>query len=136
MGRFLYPPILDEKWIIVTFEVDKKLHISDPIFLDPLKRPTKDINNKIQITETGTTPNFDWTTDETEGNVIYFSLVTDSTNQLFSGTYTTDKMWTFYELSNVTLNFTPTFKPTLNPNGNYRCVHMGVDANNWVRSFG
>lgn len=136
MGRFLSPPILDEKWIIVTYEVDKKLHISDPIFLDPLKRPTKDINNKIQITETGTTPNFDWTTDETEGNVIYFSLVTDSTNQLFSGTYTTDKMWTFYELSNVTLNVTPTFKPTLNPNGNYRYVHMGVDANNWVRSFG
>jgi hypothetical protein len=136
MGRFKSSSLAEEKWVIVTYIVDKELHISDPIYLDVFQRPTKIINSKIQITETGVTPHFDWATDQTLGNVIYFSLVTDSSDQFISGTYTTDKFWTFYDLSNVTLNVTPTPNPNLMPSNNYRYIHMGVDEDNWVRTFG
>lgn len=136
MGRYLSGPINQEKWVIVTYEKGSTLHISNPIFLDAINRPTIDIVNEIQITENGTTPDFDWASDTTAGNVIYFSLISNPMDEFISGTYTTDKFWTFYDLSNVTLNVTPNANPTLAPNNNYRYIHMGVDEDNWVRSFG
>jgi len=55
---------------------------------------------------------------------------------LISGTYTYDRAFTVYDLSNVVLNITDTtFVPTLEPNQNYNFTMMGVSEDNWVNLF-
>lgn len=136
MGRFLSPAFTSSKWFIVTYVTSNKLHVSDPIQIKSASYPTVDITNQIAITENGVTPSFDWQTDNVSGNVIYFSLVSDLQENFISGTYTAIKNWTYYDLTNVTLNVTPTENPSLLPDTSYNYVNMGVDEENWVRSFG
>ena len=70
-------------------------------------------------------------------NIIYFEVVADSLGNLVSGTYTYDKHWKFYDLSNVVLNIhdvTP--PPELTPNAKYKFTLMGVSEDNWVHLAG
>jgi hypothetical protein len=56
---------------------------------------------------------------------------------LISGTYTYDKFWLFYELSNVVLNIkVQDPPPVLHPNRKYTFTVMGVSENNWVNLIG
>ena len=136
MGQFKSPAITAEKWFVVCYTTASKLHISDPIVILASSLPTVEISSHIAVTENGITPSFDWSNDPTDGNVIYFSLISDSTNNFISGTYTDVKFWQFYDLSQVVLNVTPVENPSLNPNEMYNYLNMGVDEDNWVRSMG
>jgi hypothetical protein len=136
MGHFKSPAINSEKWFIVCYTTASKLHISDPIVVLASSLPTVEISNNIVLTENGITPSFDWSNDPTEGNVIYFSLISDSAENFISGTYTEVKYWQFYDLSEVVLNVTPVQNPSLSPNEMYSYLNMGVDEDNWVRSMG
>jgi hypothetical protein len=136
MGHFKSPAINSEKWFIVCYTTASKLHISDPIVILASTLPTVEISSHIAVTENGIMPSFDWSNDPTDGNVIYFSLISDSANNFISGTYTEVKNWQFYDLSEVVLNVTPVQNPSLNPNENYSYLNMGVDEDNWVRSMG
>lgn len=136
MKKFDHPAMNDERWGIVTFKTAGKLHLCNPIRLKSSVSPTTDISNIIQVTDNGTTPGFDWTAENEPNNVIYFSIVSDTLENLISGTYTTDKFWTFYDLSNVVLNVTPTSNPTLQAMTPYNYALMGVSEDNWVHTFG
>lgn len=135
MRKFDHPVLSDERWGIVTFKTNGKLHICNPIRLKASVAPTADISSIVQVTENGTTPHFDWTAENEPNNVIYFSIVSDQAQNLLSGTYTYDKFWTFYDLSNVVLNVTPTANPTLQSSTTYDYTLMGVSEDNWVHTF-
>ncbi|MDX2360991.1 MAG: hypothetical protein QNK23_09305 [Crocinitomicaceae bacterium] len=134
MMKFDHPAVDVEKWGIVTYKTGDKLHICNPIRLKPLSAPTQDISSITVITENGVTPSFDWTAENEPNNVIYFSIVSDMSNNLISGTYTNDKFWTFYDLSNVVLNVS-TGSPSLTPNDSYNYTMMGVSLDNWVHTM-
>ena len=69
-------------------------------------------------------------------NVIYFQVISDTDNNLISGTYTIEKNFTFYDLDNVVFNITdPNANPTLEPNKTYNFTLMGVSEDNWVNLF-
>ena len=135
MGRFLSPSISNLRYMIVTYVTDSKIHISEPIRIDAATFPTVDIANELTIQEDSIHPIFNWQNDNVNGNVIYFSLVSDSNDNFISGIYTEVKNWQFYDLTDVVLNVTPTSNPVLDPSSSYQYIHMGVDDNNWVRSF-
>lgn len=136
MGKFSLPASYDGEWVIVTYTAGNTYHISDPIIIRAASNPTADISSHIIQTGDSLLPHFDWTSETTAGNVIYFSLISNSQDDFVSGTYTTDKTWQFYDLSNVVLNVTPTSNPILSASENYSYTHMGVDEDNWVRSMG
>jgi len=57
-------------------------------------------------------------------------------NNLISGTYTIEKTFTFYDLSNVVFNITdPNSNPTLEANQTYKFILMGVSEDNWINFF-
>lgn len=136
MGRFPVSKDFTDKWVIVTYTTGTTYHVSDPILLRADTHPTIDISNKIVAMGDSLQPEFNWHADPIKGNVIYFSLISNSANDFVSGVYTEDKMWDFYDLTNVVLNVTPTMNPTLNSQDSYVYTNMGVGQNNWVRTFG
>ena len=135
MRKFNHPPLSEERWGIVTYETEGKIHICNPIRLKAVVEPTQNISAITTIMEIGVNPTFDWTAESEPNNVIYFSVVSDLNDQLISGTYTTEKFWTFYDLSNVVLNVTPSPNPNLMPSSNYNYTMMGVSVDNWVHTF-
>lgn len=135
MKKFDHPPMVDERWGIVTFRAEDKLHMCNPIRLKAIVSPTEDISGLTTITSLGTTPTFDWSAETEPNNVIYFSMVSTMSDSLISGTYTYDKFWTFYDLSNVVLNVTTGENPSLKPLTDYSYKMMGVSIDNWVHTF-
>lgn len=134
MRKFNHPAVSREKWGIVTFKTNGKLHKCNPIRLKAGVSPTQDISLETIVTENGVTPSFDWTAENEPNNVIYFSIVSDLSDNLISGIYTYDKYWGFYELSNVVLNVSPG-NPSLNLNQDYNYTLMGVSEDNWVHTM-
>ena len=59
-------------------------------------------------------------------------MVTDAQNNLLSGTYTYEKLFTYYNLENVVLNVTRENPPSLLSNNSYSFTMMGVSLDNWV----
>ena len=137
MRKFNHPALSDERWGIVTYELDGKVHMCNPIRIKAAAEPTEDITAIVNIMETGVHPEFDWSFESEPNNVIYFSIVSDQDDNLISGTYTTDKFWTFYDLSNVVLNVTPNPYPApeLSPDSEYNYALMGVSDDNWIHTF-
>jgi hypothetical protein len=136
MGRFAVTSEYAGKWVIVAYNTGTTYNISDPILMRADTHPTVDINADIEIFGTSTEPEFNWLSDNVAGNVIYFSLITNASDDFVSGVYTEEKMWNFYDLSNVVLNVTPTMNPTLSTQESYTYINMGVGEDNWVRTFG
>jgi len=138
LRRFQNPWNDQEKWVILTYLTDGKLHICDPIQLKQVSKPTLYASEKIEIELTSPTePVFSWESDTDAENIIYFQVVSDSTGNLISGTYTTEKYWQFYDLSNVLLNITqPDPDPVLHPNNTYVFTMMGISEDNWVNLIG
>lgn len=128
-------PDMEGKWAIVTYNSPGKYHVSDPIKIKHSYSSTYYIDSLVNINENGVNPEFNWATENEPNNIIYFEVVTDTNNVVVSATYTYDKFWTFYDLSNVVLNVhdvTPT--PTLLPNNTYNFTLMGVSEDNWVHT--
>ena len=125
------------RWGIVTYEVDGKLRVCDPVHIKVSFKPTVWSPESIKITENGVNPSFAWEEFPSHQNAIHFNVISDSTGNLISGTYTADTSWSFYDLSNVTLNIRdimPT--PSLNSTTQYKFTLMSVSDDNWVTAFG
>lgn len=131
LGRFVRVSN-KEAWCIVTYRVDDELRTSQPIRMKNSSRPTEwssivDINVDVK-----TKPVFTWEDGVYNDNEIYFQVITNSNNDLLSGTYTYDKWFQYYELENVVLNVTRDTPPLLLSNNSYGFTMMGVSIDNWV----
>ena len=135
-----YPFTFDnsEPWAVMTYKTDGKLHVCDPIKMKQDSKPTNYMPQIIEIDFTlPTEPEFSWEVDSETETVIYFQVVSDSLGNLISGTYTYDKHWQFYDLSNVVLNIHDVNPPpVLTPNSKYKFTLMGVSEDNWVNLIG
>lgn len=137
LHRFKNTAFTGERWGIVTYRTPGKIHVCEAIRIKTNPKPTEDAPLLITVTENGTTPYFEWQDGITPENVIYFQVVTDMQNNVVSATYTYDKHWQFYDLSNVVLNVHDVNpSPSLLPNQDYKFILMGVSEDNWVNLMG
>lgn len=133
LWKFNNEPFTGERMGIVTYKTPGKLHICTPIRQKTNIKPTEINADLVEIVENGVNPTFRWTDGLIHENVIYFQVISDSVNNLISGTYTIEKAFTFYDLDNVVFNITdPNANPTLEPNKEYTFTMMGVSEDNWV----
>lgn len=125
------------RWGIVTYEVNDSLRICDPVLIKVKFQATVWAPHKMEVIPNGINPTFTWEEYSHIENAIHFNVVSDTTGNLISGTYTNDTAWTFYDLTNVTLNIKDvTPAPTLNSLTNYKFTLMSVSDDNWVTTFG
>ncbi|MFT4602312.1 MAG: hypothetical protein ACI857_002498, partial [Arenicella sp.] len=65
-------------------------------------------------------------------NVIYFQVIADKHGNLVSGTYTINKFFNFYDLTNVVINIKEFPIPFLDNGEHYTFTLMAVSDDNWV----
>ncbi|MEL7339755.1 MAG: hypothetical protein AAGM67_04650 [Bacteroidota bacterium] len=136
LWKFNNLPFTGERMGVVTYKSDGKLHVCTPIRLKTNLKPTEINPDLAEVMENGLTPSFRWEDGEIKENVIYFQVISDLDGNLISGTYTVEKEFTFYDLSNVVFNITdPSSDPKLAPNQQYRFTLMAVSEDNWVNLF-
>ena len=121
-----------EHWGIVTYLVADSLRISDPIKIQQSSRKTEKSESLVTYIADGVNPQFEWVDGTHAENVIYFQVISSLDGDLISGTYTTDKHFQFYDLSNVVINITPTFNPSLTSKQTFNFTLMSVSDDNWV----
>lgn len=138
LRRFPHQGVNEERWSIITYKTEGNLHICDPIRIKEFSSPTVYAPELFDIDLTiPSQPLFSWEGDTIADNIIYFQVVSDSLGNLISGTYTYDKFWQFYDLSNVVLNIHDVNPPpVLLPNSKYTFTLMGVSEDNWVHLAG
>jgi hypothetical protein len=120
-----------EKWIIITYELNNEIKISNPIRTKQIDKPTVwNTDITVNLDET-LMPHFSWEANVVGDNAIYFQVVSNVDNDLLSGTYTLENNFKFYDTSNVILNITEGF-PELENNTNYNFTLMDVSLDNWV----
>lgn len=134
LRRFIREKNESQIWCIVTFIKDEALHISNPIKIKYPEMPSEfnpslltiNLNEKLS-------PEFSWNDGLVDENEIYFHVVSDLNGNLISGTYTYDKNFKFYDLSNVVLNIRDIEPiPAVQLNETYTLTIMGVSLDNWV----
>lgn len=123
---------IEEKWAIVAFDEDGKTHLSNPIRLKQLTKPTEYLPQNITVAEPTSTPVFTWEDGRYDDTKIYFQVLSDSQNNLISGTYTFDRTFKFYNLENVVLNITTGTPGPLRSGNSYGITLMAVSEDNWV----
>ena len=122
----------NEKWIIVTFELDNEVKISNPIRSKQLRKPTL-WNDVVVISESSLgMPTFEWEDNPVGDNAIYFQVISDDENNLLSGTYTYENKFQYYNTDNVVLNVTTQTPPNLTSKVPYNFTLMDVSVDNWV----
>lgn len=137
LWRFKNSTIAQDVWGIVTYKVGSTIHICRAIRIKHYTKPTQFAPELITITDSLTYPKFMWNDGIVAENVIYFQVVSDTLNNLISGTYTYDKYFKFYNLSNVVLNIHNVIPiPQLSPATKYNFTLMGVSQDNWVNLVG
>ncbi|GAA4962514.1 hypothetical protein GCM10023315_08400 [Algibacter aquimarinus] len=131
LGKFIQNDLV-EKWIIITFELDGEIKISNPIRTKQVSKPTV-WNDSVTINQLLTgMPNFSWEDDSEGDNAIYFQVISDDENNLLSGTYTFENNFLYYNTDNVVLNVTTNSPPDLILNNKYNFTLMDVSLDNWV----
>ncbi|GMN09930.1 hypothetical protein MTsPCn9_19730 [Croceitalea sp. MTPC9] len=123
-----------EKWVIVSFEEEEKIHLSNPIRLKQTSKPTEYLPENVMV-QPSNMPIFTWRDGVFDDSKIYFHVVSNGNNNLLSGTYTFDKMFQYYKLDNVVLNITEQEPPTLETDQNYNFTLLAVSEDNWVNLF-
>ncbi|MCL6267634.1 hypothetical protein [Flagellimonas myxillae] len=124
-----------EKWVIVTFEENGKVHLSNPIRLKHTTNPTEYLPQIVTVDNSSDMPVFSWEDGTFEDTVIYFQVVSNENDNLLSGTYTVDQMFQYYNLDNVVLNITVAEPPSLTLGNNYNFSLLAVSEDNWVNLF-
>ena len=119
-----------EKWVIASFKENDSLHLSNPIRIKHLEQPTL-FSDAVDITE-DIMPTFNWDAPTNAETAIYFEVVSNSDNNLLSGTYTFDTNFQYYNLDNVVLNVTRETPPNLIEANDYFFTMMAVSEDNWV----
>ena len=128
--------VQEGKWVIVSFEEDEKMHLSNPIRIKKDSKPTEYLPDSVSIENLDTTmPRFSWSDGQYDDSVIYFHVVSDAQNKLLSGTYTYDRTFQYYDTTNVVLNVTRDTPPNLEFSNEYNFTLMGVSEDNWVNLF-
>ena len=131
LGRFIQSAST-EKWIIVTFELDGKVKVSNPIRSKQISKPTV-WNDAVSVDQSQAgMPDFLWEANAYGDNAIYFQVVSDDQNNLLSGTYTYENHFQYYNSSNVVLNVTTQTPPTLVLTNTYNFTLIDVSEDNWV----
>lgn len=125
----------EEKWVIVSFDEGGKTHLSNPIRLKQLTKPTEYLPQNVSIDASSNMPVFSWVDGQYDDTKIYFEVLTDSDNNFLSGTYTSEKTFQYYKLDNVVLNITKGTPPTLMNNTAYNFSMLAVSEDNWVNLF-
>jgi hypothetical protein len=125
----------NEKWVLVSFEEEGKVHISNPIRIKVKSKPTEYISSNVAVDVAGVMPVFSWKDGIYDDTKIYFQVLADNQNNLISGTYTFEKLFKFYNLENVVLNITPGTPVGLKPQTNYSFSLLAVSEDNWVNLF-
>ena len=126
---------IEEQWVIVTFEEDGVVNISNPIRIKHLSKPTEYLPENVTVASNTTMPIFEWEDGRFDDTVIYFQAVLTENNDLLSSTYTFDKNFQYYNLDNVVLNITEVEPPSLEENINYGFTLLAVSEDNWVNLF-
>lgn len=125
------------RWGIVTYKVGDSVRICDPVYIKVKSQATVWAPHRINIQDQGINPKFSWQEYSQYDNAIHFNVVSDTAKNLISGTYTLDTHWTFYDLSNVTLNIRDINPaPMLSLGKRYTFTLMSVSKDNWVTTFG
>ncbi|TBN05423.1 hypothetical protein EYD45_03860 [Hyunsoonleella flava] len=123
----------NEKWVIITFELDNEIKISNPIRIKHQSKPTVWTDEVIINQTTSSMPVFSWQHNAAGDNAIYFQVISDAQDSLLSGTYTYESMFQYYNTSNVVLNVTTQLPPPDLVMGNtYNFTLMDVSLDNWV----
>ncbi|MCP5062559.1 MAG: hypothetical protein GY936_08860 [Ignavibacteriae bacterium] len=134
LRQFPQNTFLSDYWSRVTFITDDSLHICSAIRIKQNSKPTVVTDDIINISFTDPNkPLFSWDTDTDEDNFIYFQVISDDEDNVISATYTYEKYFQFYDLSNVVLNvYDVSPPPELKTAGRYNFTLMGVSKDNWV----
>lgn len=133
LWRFLNVPLQEERWARVVFETGDSLHVSNAIRLKYPVKPTLYDSTQVIVESDGVNPAFRWPGVDDQTDAIYFQVVSDRNGNLISGTYTFEKTFTFYDLSNVVLNIRDVSPPPmLDINTDYTFTLMTVSRDNWV----
>lgn len=120
-----------EKWIIITYELNNEIKLSNPIRTKQIQKPTV-WNTSVNVNlDDPLMPYFSWQANAFGDNAIYFQVVSSTNNDLVSGTYTYDANFQFYDLTNVVLKITEG-TPELENNSSYNFTLMDVSIDNWV----
>lgn len=137
LRRFKNSTPTHDVWGIVTYKVGNTIHICRAIHIKHYSKPTQFAPELITVTDSLTFPKFTWNDGLVAENIVYFQVVSDTLNNLISGTYTYEKYFKFYNLSNVVLNIHDVDPiPSLQPTTNYNFTLMGVSQDNWVNLIG
>jgi len=131
LGKFTHNSTV-EKWIIVTFELNGEIKISNPIRIKQQIKPTIWTDNVTIDQQQSTMPIFTWENNEFGDNAIYFQIISDAQNNFLSGTYTFENEFQYYNISNVVLNITVNNPPNLLTDASYNFTLMDVSEDNWV----
>ena len=133
LWRFLNIPLQQEKWARVVYDTPDSLHVSNAIRLKYPVKPTLYDDAQVVVEQNGVQPSFSWPAVNDETDAIYFQVVSDRNGNLISGTYTFEKTFTFYDLSNVVLNIRDESPPPeLDIDSEYTFTLMTVSRDNWV----
>ncbi|MDO5978152.1 hypothetical protein [Flavivirga spongiicola] len=131
LGKFTQKASV-EKWILVTFELDGEVKISNPIRSKQISKPTV-WNDAVTVNQSQAgMPDFLWEDNAYGDNAIYFQVVSDAQNNLLSGTYTYENRFQYYNTSHVVLNVTTQTPPALVSDNEYNFTLMDVSEDNWV----
>lgn len=133
LKKFLVKETGSEKWAIVTYKREGKIHICNPVRYKHYSKPSEFNNNLLAVSSNDTGPLFEWGNGREEDNAIFFQVISDENNDLITGTYTYDKFFQYYDTSNVVLNITsPDADTELQSGSPYNFTLMGVSEDNWV----
>jgi hypothetical protein len=126
----------DENWCLVTYMLNGELHKSNPIRLKNDTNPTSWTDElTIQFPET-LAPIFTWSDFDVTDNAIYFEAISEVDDDTFvSGTYTLDKTFQYFDISNVEVNInTPLTPDDLVEDTEYLFTMMAISEDNWVNT--
>ncbi|WP_136480243.1 hypothetical protein [Cognatitamlana onchidii] len=121
-----------EKWAIVTFELGNEIKISNPIRLKQKTKVTVWTAEVLMDLKQVGMPCFLWPDNAFGDNAIYFQVISDSQDNLLSGTYTFQNQFQYYNTDNVVLNITTQEPPNLETQTRYNFTLMDVSEDNWV----
>lgn len=126
----------EEKWVIVSFEEAGKIHLSNPIRIKHMTKPTEYLPEAVTVEqEIEGMPKFTWNDGSYTDTAIYFQVVSRQNGDLLSGTYTYDKAFQFYDTQNVVLNITKGSPSALKVNTSYGFTMLAVSEDNWVNQL-
>lgn len=124
----------EENWCLITYELDGKIHKSNPIRLKN-KTSLTGYSDEINIEFTKTLePKFTWSDFGIADNTNYFQTISEKKEDKFiSGTFTNNKMFQYFDTSNVTLNLNEGETPeNLVEDTEYVFTMLGISNDNWV----